>query len=177
MQKHAAPINDRNIVANCEDVVVIRDVFDVVVVVVVVVAVVNSNRSRRRDGIGRGSRSGRARCWGARPLKQRRQKSHAQSASTGSVERNEEGQRCNETRAPIGPGASGAIERRRDAIGQNFRVKPHHASSIEKKEIFAVEAEKQSRETPERADAEQKSRAEEKTRKCRRRQPRRKRRH
>ena len=176
MQKHAAPINDRNIVANCEDVVVTRDVFDVVVVVVVV-AVVNSNRSRRRDGIGRGSRSGRARCWGARPQKQRRQKSHAQSASTGSVERNEEGQRCNETRAPIGPGASGAIERRRDAIGQNFRVKPHHASSIEKKEIFAVEAEKQSRETPERADAEQKSRAEEKTRKCRRRQPRRKRRH
>ena len=42
MQKHAAPNNDRNIVANCEDVVVTRDVFDVVVVVVVV-AVVNSN--------------------------------------------------------------------------------------------------------------------------------------
>ena len=86
MQKHAAPINDRNIVADCEDVVVIRDVFDVVVVVVVVDAVVdavvNSNRSRRRDGIGRGSRSGRARCWGARPQKQRRQKSDAQSTST-----------------------------------------------------------------------------------------------
>ena len=102
MQKHAAPINDRNIVANCEDVVVTRDAFDVVVVVVVV-AVVNSNRSRRRDGIRRGSRSGRARCWGARPQKQRRRKSHAQSAPTGSVERNEEGQRCNETSAPIGP--------------------------------------------------------------------------
>ena len=71
-RRNAAPINDRNIVANCDDVVVIRDVFVVVVVVEVVVVVA---RSRRRGGIGRGSRSRRARRWSARPLKQRRQKS------------------------------------------------------------------------------------------------------
>ena len=171
-RRNAALINDRNIVANSDDFVVIRDVFVVVVVEVVVDSSdTNPNRSRRRGGIGRGSRSGRARCWGARPQKQRRRKSHAQSAPTGSVERNEEGQRCNETRAPIGPGAGGAFERRRDAIGQNFRVSPHHASSTEKKEIFAVEAEKQSRETLERADAEaattKKSCTERLDRKCR----------
>ena len=72
MQKHAAPINDRNIVANCDDVVVIRDVVVVVVVVNVDISETNSNRSRRRGGIGRGSRS--ARRWSARPLKHQRQK-------------------------------------------------------------------------------------------------------
>ena len=61
--------------------------------------------------------------------------------STGSVERNEEGQRCNVSAALIGPGVSATIEKRKDAIGQNFSGSPHYASSIEKKEILAVEAE------------------------------------